>query len=185
MSQEHHHSSNERNERDQVDLEKARNEKLAELHQKSEKSPDDSPERARIARETINKPEHTPEPPPAVEADRSASPSIPLLDYKLNYTQTVASMQRHLKPVSRTFSKVIHIPAIEKASEALENTVARPSLTAGATWTALIMGSLFYFTARHYGYVLSGSEITLSFIVGAIIGLALEAAWRSAFRRRH
>jgi hypothetical protein len=186
MSQEHHHANNEHAEHDKAELEQARAEQLESLQHKAEASPDDSAERARVARETIHKPEHHPEPTDQAET-APAEPvhrPLPHLDYKLNYTETMASVQRKLTPVSRTFSKVIHVPAIEKASEALESTVARPSLTAGATWTALIMGSLFYFTARHFGYILSGSEITLSFLVGAIIGLALESAWRAAFRRR-
>lgn len=187
MSQEHHQSQSEHSEHDKAALESARQERIAELRNKPENATEDSVERARAARETIHKPEHHPEPLAKSETESVPAPAqyrpLPHLDYKLNYTQTMASVQRRMQLVSRSFSKVIHTPAIEKASEAMERTVARPSLTAGATWTALIMGSLFYFTARHFGYVLSGSEITLSFIVGAIIGLALEAAWRAAFRR--
>jgi hypothetical protein len=60
--------------------------------------------------------------------------------------------------------------------------VARPSVAAGATWTALIVGAVFYFTARHYGYMLSGSELLFSFVAGAVIGLAVEGLWRSLHR---
>jgi hypothetical protein len=93
------------------------------------------------------------------------------------------SVQQHLSPASRNFSKFIHTPAVEKTSEALEQTVARPSVTLGATWTALIVGGLAYFVARHYGFHLSGSELLFSFIVGAIIGIVGEGVFR-VFKRR-
>lgn len=164
-------------------LEYARNHAEAQ----AEKLEDDPNRRAEAAREIIHKHEPTPEPTPAVESEDAPRPSFTqaLLHPKLNYTQTMASIQRRLTPARRSFSKVIHNPTIEKTSEALEKTVARPSVTAGATWTALILGSIFYFTARRYGYVLSGSEIELSFIVGAILGVILEWFWRTVIRRPH
>jgi hypothetical protein len=183
VSVEHHQEHAEQNEQAAQELEAARREKLEELRNQPETRREDSNERADEARKFINKVEATPEPPPEPEATPKQS-SVPFLDHKLNYAQTLASMQRHLSPVSRAFSEVIHAPIVEKTSEALEKTIARPSITVGATWTALIIGSVFYFTARHYGFELSGSEMTLSFVVGAIIGLALEGFWRSLRRRR-
>lgn len=183
MSAEHHHENAEHNEQAHDELETARQERVEELRNQPESSTENAHERAEEARKFINTTETDPEPPAEQEA-APARPAIPFLNHKLNYAQTLSSMQRKLGPVSRGFSKVIHAPIIEKTSEALEKTVARPSITAGATWTALIIGSIFYFTARHYGYVLSGSEITLSFVAGAAIGLALEGCWRAVRRRR-
>lgn len=156
------------------------------IETQADKLEDDPDRRAEAAREIIHKHEPTPEPAPAVETENAPRPSSfaqALIHPKLNYTQTLASIQRRLTPARRTFSKVIHAPAVEKTSEALEKTVARPSVTAGATWTALIIGSIFYFTARRYGYILSGSEIELSFVVGAVLGLILEWIWRTFLRR--
>lgn len=172
----------ERLEQARAELEAARQEKLEQL-QRVETEPDNAEQRAEAAREVINKQEQAPTPPPAPEATPRAPISWPRLNPKLNYAQTMASMQRQLSPLSRSFSKVIHAPIVEKTSEALENTVARPSLNVGATWTALIVGAVFYFTARHFGYTLSGSELLFSFIVGAALGLLGEGVWR-ALRRR-
>lgn len=147
-------------------------------------TPENQDQRAQEAREAIER--HTEKPPaPAVEAE-TPKPQSPLarhLNQHLNYAATVQSLQRQLRPASRAFSKVIHAPAIEKTSEALEKTVARPSVTLGATWTALIVGGGFYVIARTYGYPLSGSELLLSFLVGGIVGIVLEGVWR-ALRRR-
>ena len=158
-----------------ADLKVEAERKLEELRPTAETTGERPDRRAEAAREIINKPKEAAEEPPAAEAEtQSASRFAPLLDPRLNYKQTLASVQKQLRPVSRSFSKIIHAPAVEKASEVLEKTVARPSVTLGATWTALIVGSLFYFMARHFGYALSGSELMFSFIVGAAIGLGLE-----------
>jgi hypothetical protein len=183
MSVEHHPSSPEQGEKLHEELETARREKLEELRASVETQEDDPDKRAEKAREIINQQEKAPEPPPAPEAAPKHAPTIPFLNHKLNYAETLASVQRKLSPVSRSFSRVIHTPVVEKTSEVLEKTVARPSITAGALWTALLVGAVFYFTARRYGYALSGSEITLSFLIGGVLGLILEGLWRS-FRRR-
>jgi hypothetical protein len=190
MPAEHHNDAAERlehREHVQAEIKQAGGEKVAELlRNQPELGTENSHERANRAREVINQPppqESAPEPP--VTEIASARPTLPFLNHKLNYVQTLASVQRRLKPASRSFSKVIHAPIVEKASEALEKTVARPSVTFGATWTALLVGGIFYFTARRYGFELSGSEVTLSFIVGAVVGLAIEAAWRTFHHRPH
>jgi hypothetical protein len=180
MSVEHHHEHAERNEQQAAELEAARREKLEELRQSAEHEPQDAEHRAEAAREVIHAHEPAPEPSDHHEAAPPEPQPKPFLDHRLNYRQTLASLQRQLKPASRAFSKVIHTPAVEKTSEVLERTVARPSVTLGATWTALIVGGVFYFTARHFGYALSGSELLFSFIVGAVIGLIIEGLWRAA-----
>lgn len=184
MSQEHHTEHLERSEQATAELEATRAEKLQELRDNLETTAEDSPDkRAEAAREIIHKHEQAPEP---AKPEAQAAPVVPhsfALNHKLNYTQTLRSIQRSLGPASRTFSKIIHTPAVEKTSEVLEKTVARPSVTVGATWTALIVGGIFYFTARAYGYALSGSELLFSFIVGAAIGLALEGFWQLVKRR--
>jgi hypothetical protein len=179
-------STPENGEKPNIDLESAAKERMAELREKSsEVDPADHAEkRAEQAREVINKQEAQPEPDDASETNVSA-PSRPMafLDQHLNYSQTLTSVQRKLKPLSRNFSKVIHTPRVEKTSEALETTVARPSVIVGTTWTALIVGAVFYFVARHFGYALSGSELLFAFIVGALLGLVLEGLWRTLKHR--
>ncbi|MDB5178886.1 MAG: hypothetical protein JWN01_829 [Patescibacteria group bacterium] len=184
MSVEHQPSAPEQNEKAQAELNEAAHERLEQLKANTEThETHPADQRAEKAREAIRKQEQAPEPAAVAEAAPKSGTTIPFFNHKLNYAQTLASVQRKLAPVSRSFSKVIHTPAIEKTSEVLEKTVARPSVTAGALWTALIVGALFYFTARRYGYNLAGSEITLSFFIGGILGLVLEGLWRS-FRRK-
>jgi hypothetical protein len=165
-------------------LEAARAEKLAELRATAETGAENNRERADAAREIIKQQDRQPEQSaPKTEAEQTPAPSRPLIPPRLNYAHTMATLQRQLAPVSRTFSKFIHTPTVEKTSEVLESTIARPSVTLGALWTALIVGGVFYFTARSYGYALSGSEMLFSFIVGAVLGLVLEGIGRALKRR--
>ncbi len=171
-------------ERHRAELQELGNKQLEQLRQSTnlETNPDRPEDRAEAAREIIAKHEA---PPPAPEAEVTAPPvRHPILNLKLNYAQTLASLQRQLRPASRTFSKIIHTPIVESVSTALESTVARPSVLLGASWAALIVGGGFYLTARHYGYSLSGSEMLLSFIFGALLGLAGETLLRSLKRRQ-
>ncbi len=188
MSAEHLSQSPERSEQDNAELEAARAERLAEVREAAgEHDPADHAEvRAERAREVINQHEDQPEPETETKSEATPPAKHPLhiLDHHLNYSRTMASVQRRLGPVSRGFSKVIHAPAVEKTSEALEHTVARPSVLLGTTWTALIVGGIFYFTARHYGFSLSGSELLFSFIVGALLGLVLEGIWHALTIKR-
>jgi hypothetical protein len=157
---------------------------MESLLNQPDKSVENPKDRAEAAREIINYQEHAPETDPEPTPEPSAPKvRVPFIDHKLNYADTMRSVQKRLSPASRTFSKVIHAPIIEKTSEVLENTVARPSVTLGTTLTALLVGSVFYLTAYHFGYMLSGSELLFSFIVGALIGIVIEGLWRVAVRR--
>ena len=96
-------------------------------------------------------------------------------DRTASYQKTMKKMQSELPPASRAFSKVIHNPAVEKASEAIGNTVARPNLIIAGALGA-IASVIVYFVARHYGYVLSGSETIILFGCGWVIGAIIEYA---------
>jgi hypothetical protein len=203
--QSHHEEGHqERHERVHQELESARIQRLEEAKRDSAKEQDDSELRVEKAREAIlgpKKAEHekSEELEQQVEhesaKEKAETPktdeqileepkiSRPMLSPKLNYTHTMNTLRHQLEPMSRNFSKFIHTPIVEKTSEMLENTVARPSVAVGATWTALIVGSTFYLVARHYGYQLSGSELIFSFIVGAFVGLLIEGLV-FMFRRR-
>lgn len=165
-----------------AELEAARAEKLAELNEafKDAEPTEAAEKRAEKAREVIQREAK----PAAPEAEQSAPVVRPsYFSHHLNYRQTLAGVQRRLPALSRSFSRVIHTPIVEKTSEVLETTVARPSVLLGSTWTALLVGTIFYLVARHYGYSLSGSELLFSFIVGALFGLVGEGVWLALKRR--
>jgi uncharacterized membrane protein AbrB (regulator of aidB expression) len=79
-----------------------------------------------------------------------------------------------MSPAERTFSKVIHNPVIEAISEAAGKTVARPAALLAGSLSALILTAVIYVIAKHYGYVLSGFEWIITFIIGWSIGLIID-----------
>ena len=75
---------------------------------------------------------------------------------------------------SRTFSKVIHNPVIEKTSEVVGSTVARPNALLAGSTVAFITVAVLYIVAKQYGYVLSGFESIGAFILGWLIGVSFD-----------
>ena len=163
-----------------AELEQLAEERLENLKASPERTEEDPSKRAEAAREVISKHEAAPE-PQARAAEQPSNVST-RFDHLFNYSETMSSMQRHLTPASRSFSRIIHTPVIEKASEVVGGTVMRPSVTLGASSTALIVGGFFYFTAKHYGFKLSGSELLISLIIGGLLGGFIEAVIRSTRR---
>lgn len=79
----------------------------------------------------------------------------------------------------QAFSSFIHRPVVEKTSEVLGKTVARPSGIAGATIAAFIGLLSIYSVARFAGFELSGSEMPLLLVGGFGVGILVEWAIKS------
>ena len=93
---------------------------------------------------------------------------------KTSYKKTMKETQAHMKPAERTFSKVIHNPAVEKTSEAVGSTVARPNAILAGSLTAFLMTLGVYLFAKYYGYPLSGFETIAAFTLGWLVGLMFD-----------
>lgn len=93
---------------------------------------------------------------------------------KTEYKKTLKSIQKNMNPAEKTFSKVIHNPVIEKTSDVAGATVARPAALLTGSVSALVITSIVYVIAHHYGYALSGSEWIVTFILGWAIGLIID-----------
>lgn len=93
---------------------------------------------------------------------------------KANYRKTMKRVQADMPPAQRAFSKFIHNPAVEKTSEALGNTVARPNAILSGAMVAFILVLAVYLIAKHFGYVLSGFETIGAFIAGWAIGILYD-----------
>ena len=91
-----------------------------------------------------------------------------------SYKRHMKQVQAELPPVQRTFSKVIHAPVIEKTSDVVGGTIARPNAILAGSMVAFIAVLVVYLTARHFGYALSGFETIGAFIVGWLIGLLYD-----------
>lgn len=95
-------------------------------------------------------------------------------EVKSSYKHTIAVVQSELPPVQRGFSKLIHNPVVEKTSEAVGSTIARPNAILAGAMVAFFAVLAVYLIAKHYGYVLSGFETIGAFIVGWILGILYD-----------
>jgi len=91
-----------------------------------------------------------------------------------SFKKEMAHVQAELSPPARAFSKFIHAKAIEKASEAVGATVARPNAILAGALTAFILVLVVYLIAKNFGYVLSGFETIGAFIVGWALGILYD-----------
>lgn len=95
-------------------------------------------------------------------------------DKKASFKQTMNRAQAEMSPSERIFSKFIHTPSVEKTSEFVGKTVARPNAILAGSISALILVSIVYATARTYGFRLSGFETIAAFILGWVIGVVFD-----------
>lgn len=155
-----------------AELELAAAERLRELEASGERAGENQSEKLEKIREQLEKQPEAHK--PKGEKESAPTPVANRLDKLVAYGQTLKSLQSHFKPAQRAFSKLIHAPVVDRASEVIAKTVMRPSVTLGASLTALIVGAFFYISAKRYGFALSGSEFIISLLVGSVIGITIE-----------
>lgn len=178
--------------KDVGELEKNRHElteRLSEdLEKRSERSKENEPNAAELestrnealeqAQSKEEQPEETAEKPPI-----TAPTEITKKDLDIRFNRTMDHIQKDMSPASRTFSKIIHHPVVDKTSEVIGNTVARPNLILAGGIGTLTVGLAVYLIAKNYGYTLSGFESIGSFILGWSVGAIIEFA-RVGFKNK-
>lgn len=155
-------------------------ERAAELRKSAERSGEQSPENAenRIAAErkeveAVFAKEHSPAERKSGQLDGDAAPvrkATTKSERKASYKRTMKRVQSEMSPAERTFSKVIHQPVVDKASDIVGGTVARPNALLAGSLTAFLLVTAVYVVAKNYGYRLSGFETIAAFIVGWVLG---------------
>lgn len=91
-----------------------------------------------------------------------------------SYKQTLHRVQDELPIGSRIFSKTIHNKYIEKTSDVLGSTVARPNAMLAGAFIAFVLTLITYTVAKTIGYTLSGFETIAAFIFGWVIGIIYD-----------
>lgn len=91
-----------------------------------------------------------------------------------SYKRHMKQLQAELPPVQRGFSKTIHNPVVEKTSEAIGSTIARPNALLAGSMFAFFAVLIVYLLAKHLGYTLSGFETIGAFIVGWTLGILYD-----------
>ena len=109
-----------------------------------------------------------------VKQDQPRRVSISKKQRNDSYKRTMKQVQSELPPVSRTFSKIIHNNIIEKVSDTIGATIARPDAMLSGAVVSFVLTLLTYITAKTIGYTLSGFETIVAFIIGWIIGVTYD-----------
>lgn len=107
-------------------------------------------------------------------AERRTRGPIGKKERDASFSATMNEVRGHMNAPSRTFSKVIHVKVVEKASEAVGSTVARPNAILAGAAAAFAVTLVVYLVAKNYGYPLSGSESLLAFAAGWLLGLLYD-----------
>ena len=112
------------------------------------------------------------------KANEGAAPrrrgGISKKEKKASYTKHMKQLQAELPAPERAFSKLIHNPVVEKTSEFIGSTVARPNAILSGAVVAFFLVLAVYLVAKNLGYVLSGFETIGAFILGWVIGVLYD-----------
>lgn len=108
---------------------------------------------------------------PAPKKRRGA---IAKLEKEASFKRHMQAVQAEMSAPQRAFSKVIHNKAVEKTSEVLGATVARPNAILSGAVVAFFLVLAVYLISKHLGYVLSGFETIGAFAVGWLIGVLYD-----------
>lgn len=84
----------------------------------------------------------------------------------------------------RTFSKVVHQPAVQAVSEGASKTISRPSGMLGGGLVALLGTSIYLYLAHHMGFTYNSGVFLILFAGGFVLGLLLEFLVYLATRSR-
>jgi hypothetical protein len=170
-------------ERSTVELELAAKEQAEKLKNRAEKGQEKSPEthaekveRARQETKEVFAKEAGKEHRSGGEPDARTVSRVTTKQKKAHYQATMKQIQSEMPTAVRVFSKAIHNPAVEKTSEAVGATVARPNAILAGSVSAFVVVLAVYLVTKHYGYVLSGFETIGAFIIGWALGLIYDYA---------
>lgn len=113
--------------------------------------------------------------------DRQPAPAERRRTGPINKKQLAESFKSQMKHAEtemstseRVFSRFLHSKPVEKTTDALGSTVARPNAMLSGSIAAFLGVTILYFVAKYYGFQLSGSETILTFIAGWIIGILYD-----------
>jgi hypothetical protein len=98
------------------------------------------------------------------------------------YKRSLRKVQSQLNPVERNFSRIIHQPVIDKASELAGKTIARPQGILFGGIFACLGSVLFLYFTKHYGFSYNYLVFLLLFVGGYAFGLVVDMI-RLAFKR--
>lgn len=106
-------------------------------------------------------------------AKKDAAPLLPRMREE-SYKRTMHNVQSEMSAPARAFSRVIHNAAVERVSDVVGGSVARPNAILSGSVFAFALVLALYLLARYDGFSLSGFETIATFIIGWILGIVFD-----------
>lgn len=162
------------------ELERINAERRGELHEKLKEEAEKSHENLDEARKEALERAQTHEKESVKHEKRETSPAerhrgpISKKERDASFNATMKEVRSQMSAPSRVFSKVIHNKVVEKTSEVVGNTVARPNAILSGAIFAFLLTLGVYVVAKNLGYPLSGFETIGAFALGWIIGIVYD-----------
>lgn len=91
-----------------------------------------------------------------------------------SFKRQMKEVQKKLPAPSFVFSKFVHNRTVEKTSEIIGSTIARPNALLAGSFCAFALTLGVYVVAKNIGYQLSGFETIGAFLVGWILGIVYD-----------
>jgi hypothetical protein len=149
-----------------------RHEKVGELSRENiDDARHEALERATSIEHEDNKKEIDRQPSPA---ERRKDGPIGKVERDTSFQATMHEVQSQMSAPSRVFSKIIHNKTVEKASDVIGSTIARPNALLLGAILAFVLTLAVYLVAKNIGYRLSGFEPIGAFILGWVLGIAYD-----------
>lgn len=154
-------------------------ERSRELHEKLkenvEKSPENTDDLKKEALEkALSKEKDEKQQLEASPAERRTQGPISKYEKEASFGATMKEVRSQMSAPSRTFSKVIHNKTVEKVSDGVGATIARPNAVLSGAIFAFVLTLGVYLLAKNLGYPLSGFETIAAFALGWALGIAYD-----------
>lgn len=165
-----------------VEASDAAGEQLKKVHEQLEKKGEQSPDLGAEQVEARQKIEGLFSKEAGKESRRGGEPTAAGASHaskrqrKDSYASTMKQIRSEMNAPSRTFSKIIHNRTVERASDIVGTSAARPNAVLAGSVAATFLTLFVFLVAKQYGYRLSGFETIGTFLVGWSLGLIYDYA---------
>lgn len=102
---------------------------------------------------------------------------------EMQFSRAMTRVRKKLSRPSRAFSRVIHVSAIDKSSELVGKTIARPSGMLAGSVLAFVGTSILLWVTKFNGYEYNYLVVIMLFVGGMVVGTVGEGLWRLIRKR--
>ena len=90
------------------------------------------------------------------------------------YNEILKETSNNFGLIDKNFSRIIHLPLIEKPTEFISATFMRPLSTTIGIIFSIVLYILSFFVARKYGFTISNILPLFLFMIGYVLGIFIE-----------